>query len=200
VYVEKAKTFVSDRIEDFFLYELQVLNYDRKLSKNEKMKRFTDLLSLVQKSRGPSSAPSKEEEPEQKKIHMCGSLVGPSFLWTRANFDQKTLQVNKYNKLTIEIHSKLREPLQLSKVLLHFNEPSLSHEVSGAPFTVSRGNPVVIEREIYIANENMNVQKELVQFNEIIAEIYQPDPLNNVLAFSMNPYLKPQDDLLDFSS
>jgi hypothetical protein len=59
---------------------------------------------------------------------------------------------------------------------------------------------MVIDREIYIANENMNVQKELVQFNEIIAEIYQPDPLNNVLAFSMNPYLKPQDDLLDFSS
>ena len=47
MYVEKAKTYVSDRIEDFFLYELQVLNYDRKISKNDKIKRFKDLLSLV---------------------------------------------------------------------------------------------------------------------------------------------------------
>jgi hypothetical protein len=40
VYVEKAKTYVSDRIEDFFLYELQVLNYDRRISKSDKIKRF----------------------------------------------------------------------------------------------------------------------------------------------------------------
>lgn len=40
MYVEKAKTYVSDRIEDFFLYELQVLNYDRRISKSDKIKRF----------------------------------------------------------------------------------------------------------------------------------------------------------------
>ena len=62
---------------------------------------------------------------------MCGCLVGPQFFWTRANFELKALQVNKYNKLSIEIHSKLKEPVQVSKVLLHFNEPSLNHEVAG---------------------------------------------------------------------
>ena len=45
--MEKAKTFVSDRIEDFFIYELQVLNYDKKISKVDKIKRFNDLLSLI---------------------------------------------------------------------------------------------------------------------------------------------------------
>jgi hypothetical protein len=92
---------------------------------------------------------------------MCGALVGPNFFWTRANFELNTLQVNKYNKLSVEIHSKLREPIQISKVLFHFNEPSLNHEVSGA-FTVVRGKPIVIEREIYISNENLNVQKEVI--------------------------------------
>jgi hypothetical protein len=82
--------------------------------------------------------------------------------------------------------------------LLHFNEPSLNHEVSGS-FTLSKGNPIIIEREIYISNENLNVQTEVIQFNELIIEILQPEVLNNVVAFSMNPYLRPLDDLLDFS-
>lgn len=91
--MEKAKTFVSDRIEDFFVYELQVLNYDKKISKLEKIKRFNDLLSLIQQSRGPSSIPPKEdgEETDQKKIHMCGSLIGTNFFWTRANFILKNI-------------------------------------------------------------------------------------------------------------
>lgn len=157
MYVEKAKTFVSDRIEDFFLYELQVLNYDRKISKADKLKRFQDLLALVQQTRGPSSAAATQDEgSEQKKIHMCGSLVGPQFMWARASFEMKTLQVNKYNKLSVEIHSKLKEAIKLSKVLLRFNEPSLNHEVPG-DFTISKGNPIILEREIYISNENLNV-------------------------------------------
>lgn len=87
---------------------------------------------------------------------MCGTLVGPQFMWARANFEIKKLQVNKYNKLNVEIHSKLKEHLKISKVFLHFNEPSLNHEVSG-DFTVSRGNPIILQREIYISNEKLNV-------------------------------------------
>jgi len=65
-------------------------------------------------------------------------------------------------------------------------------------FIVSKGNPILLEREIYISNEDLNVQKDCIQFNEILVEVNQPNSLNNVVAFSMNPYLKPEDDLLDF--
>ena len=29
IFIEKAKTYVADRLEDLFLYEIQVLNYDK---------------------------------------------------------------------------------------------------------------------------------------------------------------------------
>jgi len=75
----------------------------------------------------------------------------------------------------------------------------LNHEVTG-DFVVSKGNPIFLEREIYISNEDLSIQKDCISFTEILVEVNQPVPLNNVVAFSMTPYLKPQDDLLDFSS
>jgi hypothetical protein len=43
-FIEKAKRNMSGSIEDFFLYEMQVLNYDKVLRPKERYKRFIDLI------------------------------------------------------------------------------------------------------------------------------------------------------------
>jgi hypothetical protein len=64
-----------------------------------------------------------------------------------------TVQINKYNKLNIEIFTKVTNPIKLNKINLRFNEPSLNQEVVGE-FTLSKDNPVMIERELYISKDN----------------------------------------------
>jgi hypothetical protein len=64
------------------------------------------LIAKVTSQRGLSEVdPSSSPTPE--KVNMIGTLVGPGLVWARGSFDLKTIQVNKHNKLTVEIHSKL---------------------------------------------------------------------------------------------
>ena len=90
IFIEKAKTYVSDRLEDLFLYETQVLNHDRQITQAERSKRFVDLINKMLSCRGPSKD-LQEDHPESKRIAIAGQLVGPNLLWTRAAFELKTI-------------------------------------------------------------------------------------------------------------
>ena len=91
IFIEKAKTYVSDRLEDLFLYETQVLNHDKVISQAERSKRFVELINKMLSYRGPSSKELPEDHPDSKRIVIAGQLVGPNLMWTRASFELKTL-------------------------------------------------------------------------------------------------------------
>ena len=75
--------------------------------------------------KGPTTKELPDDHPDNKKIAIAGQLVGPNLLWTRATFEQKVIQVNKHNKLSVEVHSKLKETFKVQKVQMRFSDPTL---------------------------------------------------------------------------
>jgi hypothetical protein len=78
--------------------------------------------------------------------------------------------VNKYNKLKVEIFSKIPESIKLSKVQLIFNDSQLNTKVPGT-FTVSKASPLVLDQELYVSKENFSIHREFIQLIEVIIEI-----------------------------
>lgn len=106
---------------------MEIINYDRVLAREDRTKRFLELVKRVQ---GESFEKDEVDENGAKRVplKLCGLLVGPQLLWARARFDLKNIQVNKYNKLNLELFSKLDEPLELSKLHLRFSDPTLNFD------------------------------------------------------------------------
>ena len=75
--------------------------------------------------KGPTTKELPDDHPDNKKIAIAGQLVGPNLLWTRATFEQKVIQVNKHNKLSVEVHSKVKETFKVQKVQMRFSDPTL---------------------------------------------------------------------------
>ena len=110
--------------------------------------------------------------------------MGPQLLWVRAYFDLPTVQVNTSNRLTVELHSKVTgAPIKFSKIILRFNENTMNQEITG-DFTLVKGTPFKIERELYISKDNQ-IQRDFIQFTEVYIELVKG------LAFMIKPYLKP---------
>ena len=101
---------------------------------------------------------------------LVGFLVGPQLIWARAIFDHQNIQVNNYNKLTVEIFSKLENPIKIPKLLLKFNENTLNQEITSEEYTLSSTTPIIIEKELYFSNENASL-REFILLNEIIMQI-----------------------------
>jgi hypothetical protein len=57
-----------------------------------------------------------------------GVIQGSNLLWARARFEHAAVQINKFNKLTIEIFSKLNEPIKISSVELKMSQASLNQQ------------------------------------------------------------------------
>ncbi len=89
IFIEKAKTFVSDKLEDLFLYEMQILNYDKVLPQAEKTKRFYEIVKKILESKGPSTKLSilPEDHPDNRRIVVVGQLIGPNLIWSRGVFE-----------------------------------------------------------------------------------------------------------------
>lgn len=60
---------------------------------------------------------------------MSGFIIGDSLLYTRASFRFNKIQVNNYNKLDIEIYSKVAEPINIHKIKVKLNDTTLNHEI-----------------------------------------------------------------------
>ena len=45
--MERAKVNTNDNLEDFFIYEMEILNYDRVLKNEERQRRFVELIHKI---------------------------------------------------------------------------------------------------------------------------------------------------------
>ena len=70
-FIERAKCEVEDSLAFFFDYEMQVLNYDRVISPEERQRRFTELIRKVD---GNKLDPDNDD---QKSITLLAKLEGP---------------------------------------------------------------------------------------------------------------------------
>lgn len=71
----------------------------------------------------------------------------------KAQFDLSSVQVNKYNKLNIEVFSRVEEPIEIQRLLIKFNESSLNQEITQR-MVLSKDTPIKLERELYISKDN----------------------------------------------
>ena len=60
--------------------------------------------------------------------------------------------MNKYNKLVVEVHSKLKEEFKVQKIQLRFSDPTLDQVITG-DFTLSKASPIMLDREIFISSD-----------------------------------------------
>ena len=56
-FVEKAKSTASSHLEEFFSYEMEVLNYDKMISPEDRHRRFIEMVQRV-----------KSEEVESEEV------------------------------------------------------------------------------------------------------------------------------------
>jgi hypothetical protein len=126
---------------------MEILNYDRVIKNEERCRRFMDLVKRIE------GEEIDLEDDKQKPLSLAGYLVGPSILWARGSFNLNTIQVNKYNKLHVEIYSNIEEPIKIKRIVLRFNENTLNQELPGS-FTISKNDPIILERELYISKDN----------------------------------------------
>ena len=159
-FIERAKaTCESGKvdIEEFFSYEMEILNYDKLLKNAERHHRFTNLIQKVHSTQ----LYEYDENGEEKKKTLVGLLVSPQLIWARARFDLKNIQVNNYNKLKIEVFSKMENTIVFNKLMMRFNDSSLNLEING-PLILSKDTPLKFAQELYITKENIG-HKEFVQ-------------------------------------
>jgi len=127
-----------------FKYELQILNYSKTLTKQERCQRFTDLLKMDF---------SKLEGGQQ----VDGQLIGAGLIWARASFDRKSneqVQVNTWVKLTVEIFTKVKgNGVSLESVTTKFNESNFNFDVKDQSLT--RDKPLVLVQDLYLDEQKL---------------------------------------------
>ena len=64
---------------------MEVLNYDKVLTTDERHVRFLELLKRIQ------SSPIETENVDEKPLQLISQLIGPKIIWARANFDLSTI-------------------------------------------------------------------------------------------------------------
>jgi hypothetical protein len=175
-FIEKIKDGLGQNEEDAFFYEMQVLNFDKVLKQADRNRRFLEVIRNTLK-----------RPEEAKAINIAGEVVGPRLIWARGNFELKTLQVNKYNKLQVEVFSKVPEDINIAKIQLVFNDSQLNQEVVG-PMKLSKATPIVVDRELYVSKENYSIHREYIQLVEVILEIAKENADQNGLQFVLKPY------------
>ncbi len=94
--------------------ELNVLIHDKSLSNHKRHKRF---MQLVEKC---IASPSTILE---------GSIDGTDMLWARASFELEKVQLNKFNKLVLEVFSKLSGTVKIESIELITNIPELNKTI-----------------------------------------------------------------------
>jgi len=56
-------------------------------------------------------------------------MQGTSLIWARARFEHSSIQINKFNKLTLEVFSRLSQPIKISKLNIMMSQVDLSQEI-----------------------------------------------------------------------
>lgn len=56
-------------------------------------------------------------------------MQGTSLIWARARFEHSRIQINKFNKLTLEVFSRLSQPIKIAKLNIMMSQVDLSQEI-----------------------------------------------------------------------
>jgi hypothetical protein len=127
--------------EDFFLQEMRILNFDPTSTPDTKRQRFADLISRF-----------KSGKLGQMQDQSSSSLIGTDLLFAVGNYSHERIQVNHYNTLDFQIHSKLPQDLEVQSVQLVFSslKQQLNYKLDG-PLVLKKGEPIKLTRELFIS-------------------------------------------------
>jgi len=56
-------------------------------------------------------------------------VTGSNIFWARASFTHQRVQINQFNKLRIEIFSKISTPIRIAQVDVKMSQTSLNKDV-----------------------------------------------------------------------
>ena len=103
--IEKSKAN-SATLEEYFQNEMKILMNAHNLQNHKRHKRLMELIDKVQ----------SERIVDREPIKLTGIVQGTALLWARARFEHSQIQINKFNKLTVEVFSRLSMPIKISKL------------------------------------------------------------------------------------
>ena len=63
------------------------------------------------------------------KITYVGIITGCGMFWARGKFLHEKIQMNNFNKLKVEIYSKLDTPIKISKLQIKLSDSKLNQDV-----------------------------------------------------------------------
>ena len=97
-----------------------------------------------------------------KPAQFIGVVSGTSLLWARARFEHSKIQINKFNKLTVEVFSRLSMPIKIKKLNIMMSQVDLSQEIDFSQddslsenyYVLSKSNPIRLERQFYLNRED----------------------------------------------
>ena len=81
--------------------------------------RFVQLIDKVQ----------SEKVVEGKPQQLTGVVIGTALLWARARFEQKQIQINKFNKLTLEVFSRMSAPIRIQQLTIAMSQGNLNQVI-----------------------------------------------------------------------
>ena len=126
------------RPSEYFKYELQILNHSKVLSRQERCRRFSELLAL-----------SFVEDDDA----LVEDVVGANLLWARAAFNVPPghqVPVNQWVKLNVELFTKLKaeDQVDIETISCEFNEKSFDFVADGS--CLNRDGPITLFQDLYL--------------------------------------------------
>ena len=168
----------------FFKYEMQILNYSKTLTKQDRCQRFNELINM--------DYTSQQEDGMQNDVVASGQLIGAGLIWARAQFDKKPndpVQINTWVKITVELFTRLKQGIELESIQAKFNESKFDFKTTQHTI-LTRDKPIVLEEDIYLNEETFNNGCELFVLNQFVLKLK-----DKPLKFSIQPYLTAKDKI-----
>ena len=204
---EKSKVD-SETLDEYFQNEMKILLHDNTLQNRNRHMRFVQLIDKVQSEKVIDGKPQK----------LTGVVIGTALLWARARFEQKQIQINKFNKLTLEVFSRISAPIRIQQLTIAMSQGNLNQVIDFSQdenaenkwYNLSKNNPIKLERQFYLQEEDNQIGEIIL--NQIVLELapkltaamdnlgsLQAPQICNKLLFSISPYLAPEVSLIELS-
>ena len=100
-----------------------------------------------------------------KPQKLTGVVIGTALLWARARFEQKQIQINKFNKLTLEVFSRMSAPIRIQQLTIAMSQGNLNQVIDFSQdenaenkwYNLSKSNPIKLERQFYLQEEDNQI-------------------------------------------
>lgn len=172
---QKKLHLEQDKPIQFFKYEMQILNYSKNLTKQERCRRFRELLDMDFNSQGDHA--------------VNGQLIGAGLIWARASFDVKrgkSVQINTYVNLKVELFTRVKDGFDIETTTVKFNEQNFNFETKN--LKLNRDKPLLIEKDIYLDETHFMMEGDVLMLNHITIKLK-----GKPIFLSFVPYLTAKD-------